>query len=173
MAAQPQQREVLECLLGEDRLDVELDVGLTGERDVVAQQSQRQAVGDNAPEPLGRAVEEFLHEAVGRLLGGAVNVRGAAIQRYAGPDEMDRAVLPLAEHWKGLRLDLRTGLLDQPTVAQLREEGKRPALAGQAAGRVALGRLFALGAEHFPGRCQARPRLRDRLAYAFARAQVR
>ena len=52
-AGEPEQREVGVDLAGEHRLEVELDVGLAGERRVVAQDAQRPAVARRSPtEPL-------------------------------------------------------------------------------------------------------------------------
>ena len=73
VADEPQQHEVGVDLAGEHRLEVELDVRLAGERDAVAQHAQHEPVGDDPPQPLGRAVEQLLHEAVRALAGGALD----------------------------------------------------------------------------------------------------
>ena len=49
VAQQPEQREVGVHLAIEHRLQVELDVGLAGQANVVAQDAQLQAVADETP----------------------------------------------------------------------------------------------------------------------------
>ena len=80
MGEEPEEDEVGVRLAGHDRLEVELDVGLPGERRVVAQHPQRPAVADEAPEPLRAPVEELLDEAVRRLAGGAGDALGAMVE---------------------------------------------------------------------------------------------
>ena len=60
--------KILESLLVEDRRQVELDVSLPPDERAVAQQPERQAVGDDAPEILG-AIEVLLNQRMGRQAG--------------------------------------------------------------------------------------------------------
>ena len=53
VADEPEEHEVGVDLAGEHRLEVELEVRLAGERDVVAQDAEHEAVGDDPPQPLG------------------------------------------------------------------------------------------------------------------------
>ena len=96
VADEPEEDEVGVDLAGEHRLEVELDVRLAGERDVVAQHAEHESVGDDAPQPLGGAVEQLLHEAVWALAGSALDAGGAGVDLDAAADEVDRRVLPLA-----------------------------------------------------------------------------
>ena len=57
--------EIVEALFLEDGLEVELDVSLPADERGVAEQAEREAVGDDAPDVLG-AVEVFLNEGVRR-----------------------------------------------------------------------------------------------------------
>ena len=90
VAAQPQQREVREGVAVKDLRKVELDVGLAGERCVVAQQAQHFAVGDDAPQVRVGAVEELLQQAVGGSLRGARQPGGESVDRGSPAHEMQR-----------------------------------------------------------------------------------
>ena len=66
----PEEDEVGVDLALEEGLEVELDVGLAGEADVVAQEAQDAAVAHDPPEPGVVAVQEFLDEGVRAGAGG-------------------------------------------------------------------------------------------------------
>ncbi len=172
MAAQPQQREVLVGLARHDRLEVELDVGLARERDVVAQQPQRKAVGDDAPQAFGGAVEQLLDEAVRGLLGGAAHPGGAPIERHAGTNKVNRRMLILGEDRVRPAVQVDGGVLNDAAVAEFGQQRQLPALACQLAGLVAGRQLVALGGENLPSASQARPGPGDRLADPLASCEV-
>jgi hypothetical protein len=172
VADEPQQHEVGVDLAGEHRLEVELEVRLAGERDAVAQHAKHEPVGDDPPQPLGRAVEQFLHEAVGALPSGALDTRAAGVDRHAAADEVDRRVLPLSEDRVGLAFDLDRRLLDEAAVAELVEQDVQAALAGQARASLAGRKVVAGLVESGPGAGQPRPRAGDRFAEALARGEV-
>ena len=89
VAHQPQQHEVRVVLTIHDRLEVELQVGLARQGDVVPQESQDATVADEAPEPLIRAVQQFLDQAVWRLAGRAAHTLGAAVERHVRTDQVE------------------------------------------------------------------------------------
>ena len=86
----PEQGEIGVCLFSEDRLEVELQIGVAGERGVVAQQTQRPAVADDAPQPVRGAIQELLEQAVRRLPGGAHHPAAAAVERHVSANQMER-----------------------------------------------------------------------------------
>ena len=59
-----EQDELVQPLAVQHALQVELDVGWPAEVDGIAQQAQRGAVGDDAPEVIA-AVQVVLHQGVG------------------------------------------------------------------------------------------------------------
>ena len=126
MAAEPEQREVGVGLAREHRLEVELDVRLAGEGDVVAQQPQRQSVGDDAPQPLAGAVQQLLNEAVRGLVGGATDTGGTSVERDAAPTRWIGEWLYSQKTGVALAVDLDAGLLNEPAVAELREQRQQP-----------------------------------------------
>ena len=87
--------EVVEALFLEDGLEIELDVSLPADEGGVAEQPEREAVGDDAPDVLG-AVEVFLNEGVrsearasagrhaAKFLPRADDVNGRAVGRIEG-----------------------------------------------------------------------------------------
>lgn len=99
----PEQGEVGEQFVIENLLEVELEVGLAGERVVVAQQAQDEAIRDDAPEVLVGVVEQLLHEAVRAGAGGAGEAAAAGVEVDAAADEVDRHGAPLVGDGGGFR----------------------------------------------------------------------
>ena len=141
VAAQPQHGEVAVGVVGEDPLQVELQVSLAGQRDVVAQHPQQPPVGDDPPQVGGRAVEELLDHPVGRLGRGAGHAGRPPIQRdfcpelmhrHAGAPEVADRVAPV---FNG---DLAPGELTSGE-AQLLQQRAQPAVAGEGGGVAVVG----------------------------------
>ncbi len=82
--------EVGKETVGEDAVQVELEVGELDQPGAVAQQAQHAAVGDQAVELLVQ-VQELLHQRVGRHAQGGI--LGLAVEpgRFAIADDLDRA----------------------------------------------------------------------------------
>ncbi len=60
MDQQPEGREVGVEIIAENLGQVDLDPGRTGQNNIVAEKTQREAVGNNAPEAVLIRVEVFL-----------------------------------------------------------------------------------------------------------------
>ena len=89
VAEEPEELEVGILAAFEHGEEVELDVGLAGEGDVVAQDAEVEAVGDEGPEVVIGAVEELLHHGVRAFLGGALGSGGALVDADACAEEVD------------------------------------------------------------------------------------
>ena len=173
VADEPEQHEVGVDLAGEHRLEVELEVRLAGERDAVAEHAEHEPVGDDPPQPLGRAVEQLLHEAVGALAGGALDARRvrASIGRRsrrggsgcAATGRRPGRSCPRSRSRAAGRAG-RSRARRRGPVASARGSAVRPARRPGAwlAGLVEAG----------PGAGQPGPRTGDRLAEPLARCEV-
>jgi len=80
VAKEPEQDEIGIDLAAHHRLEIKLDPGLAGEADVVAEDAQPAAVGEQGPEPVLGAVEQLLNHAVRRAAAGAGNTGGAPVE---------------------------------------------------------------------------------------------
>ena len=162
VAEPPQQSEVGVDLAVEHRLQVELDEGLSGQSNVVAEDAEPQSVADEAPEVLLRAVEELLHQAV--RTGPLAFVRlHSLIEVLAKADQMDRAVIADVRDRVGFAVNLeRLGGL-QLTVFQRPPERQQPF--GQCDGLAGIARRQFVrgGSEGLPDRQQAVPGVIGRL----------
>ena len=135
MASEPQQREVAVQLALEDGMQVEFDVGLTGKRSVVPQESQRQAVGEQRPEMVVAAVEKFLHQAVRRGSSCPGHSWGASINGNLRAQQVDgNRVAPLVGDGVLLAVDLAGPSCRQSAESQLIAERVQPTLPCQPGG---------------------------------------
>ena len=76
----PHEGEVGVDLALEHRLKVELNIGLSGQPAVVAQDTQAQAVGHEPPETIFRSVEKLLDETVRARLAGPILARNTSVE---------------------------------------------------------------------------------------------
>ncbi|MDA8063565.1 MAG: hypothetical protein M0T80_14260, partial [Actinomycetota bacterium] len=89
VAGHPQDGEVSEDLVREHRLEVELDVGGSGQAGVVPKEPEAPAVGEDCPEVVLGAVEELLGHGERRRAGRAGDASGAAVELDVGAEEVD------------------------------------------------------------------------------------
>ena len=161
---EPEEREVGVGLAVEDRLEVELDVGLPGERRVVAQDAQGQAVRDEAPETFRGAVEKLLDEPVRRLAGSTGDTLRPPIKGDPTADEMDRDGVPGVGDRIGLAFDIDRGGALEAAIPKLVEERQQPALSSDCRPWVPARQGRALRLEGGPGTDEPVPAPGDRLA---------
>lgn len=90
MADEPQEREVRIDLAVHHRLEVELEVGLTGKARVVAEEAESETVRDEAPDAVAAPVQELLHESVQARPRGVGDTTRRPIEIDAAADEVDR-----------------------------------------------------------------------------------
>ena len=127
VADEPEEDEVGVGLAVQHRLEVELDVGLAGERGVVAEQAQRRPLMTKPQ----RCSSERFRSSCTRPCGEWWRRRrhpASAVERDVAADEVDRDVLPGVRDRVGLALDLDRLRGLQPPVAELLEEHEQPAL---------------------------------------------
>ena len=130
VAEEPEELEVGILAALEHGEEVELDVGLAGEGDVVAQDAEVEAVGDEGPEVVVGAVEELLHHGVRAFLGGALGSGGALVDADACAEEVDGDVAPVVGDFVGVVVDLDGEVALELAVAELAEEGAEEAVPG-------------------------------------------
>ncbi len=145
---EPQQQEVAVLLAVHDGLQVELQVGLSGEAVVVAEDPETQAVADKAPQVVVGTVEEVLYEPVRGRPRSAGHTLLAAIQVDAGAEQVDRRAVPGVRDGEGLAVDLCGGRPDEAAVTELPEKRKEPAIPGNA-GRGETGGFLGQGVPEF------------------------
>ena len=92
---EPEEPKISERLALEHGLQVELHERLSRHADVVADEPELAAIGDDAPEGILAAVQPFLDERMRGRAAGARHARGAAVERHVHADQMDRNVVPL------------------------------------------------------------------------------
>jgi hypothetical protein len=148
VADQEQQDEVAEQVTVEDRLQVELDVGLPDEGSGVAQQPQGAPVRQHRPEVVRAAVEQLLDHRL-RRPGRTGGPAGAKVQvdsptqqvhRHVGPQMADR-VVPAVDAQVAARR------CRHPAVVQHPQQRLQPPLPGQPGSEVAAGSRSQLVAE--------------------------
>ena len=152
-----QQQEVGEQLPVEDQLEVELDVGRSGERPGVAQQPQLLPVGDERPQVRVGAVEQLLNDRLGGAGGRTDDTLGAAIEIRAPTEQVDRHVLPRVADRECLVVhrEPTRGGGGQDAEVQRAEQGQQPALPGEPGQRPPLGLgLLPLASEGPPRAAQ-------------------
>ncbi len=86
VAEHPEQGEVGVDLTFHHGFQVELDIGLAGERYIVAEDAEHKAVGKKSPEAFLPAVEVLLHRGVGAGRGRTASALGAAVQGEIAAD---------------------------------------------------------------------------------------
>ncbi|MCX7049219.1 MAG: hypothetical protein NTX50_27505 [Candidatus Sumerlaeota bacterium] len=173
MAEEPEDGEIGVEFAVHHGFEIELDEGLAREADVVAQEAQAQAVGDEPPEAVVVAVEELLHEAVRAGASGAGHAGGALIERHAAPGEMDRGVMPEMGDRIGFAFDLEGGRVrDEPPVAEFLKEREEPAFARDGDAGFAGGEFGGGGFEMGPAPEEARPGAVDGFIEALAGFEV-
>lgn len=99
---EPEEAKIGERLAFEDGFEVKLDERLAGHADVVADEPELAAVGDDAPEGALAAVEPFLEKRMGGGAAGAGDAGSAAVERNVDAHEVDRHVVPLVGDGEGL-----------------------------------------------------------------------
>ena len=143
--------EIVEALFLENRLKIKLDVSLPANERGIAEQPEREAVGDDAPNVFG-AVEIFLNERVRRearasagrhaakFLPCADDVNGRRVFRLAGAMRDGER---LAVHLKGARIVARL-------ITEQREKRQRPLVAGDGGGKVVFRQARETAFEYAP-----------------------
>ena len=166
VAEHPEHREVGVELALEDRLQVDLHVGLPGQAPVVPEDAQEAAVGDESPQVLVGAVQKLLHQAVRACLRRSGHAARAPVQLHPGAHEVDGRLSPEVAHGVALALDLQAPRGLKPAVAKLLEEREKQALAREPRGRLRGPRALPRVLEARPLAAHPVPGARDGLAQA-------
>ena len=169
---QPQQREVGEQFAREHRLEIKFQIRLPGQRLAVAEDAEPQAVGDDAPEVAGAAVEEFLHQPVRIGGGGPADARRPPVEIDAAADQVDGGGTEEAIDGVGAALELGADAGRQQAEAEFPEQRDAPFVVGQAGARFVGRQVAGRRAEFGPVAPHAVPRLRDRLVDPLAGRQA-
>jgi len=129
---EPQEHEVGVDLARENRIEIELEPGLPGQRLVVPEDAQAQAVRDDRPQARFVAVEQILHEPVRVARRRSMLAGGTAVEREAASSEVYGHRPEAAANGVGAAVDLRTGGRRQETEPELAKQRQAPLLVGEA-----------------------------------------
>ncbi|HRZ35580.1 MAG TPA: hypothetical protein P5534_04370 [Candidatus Paceibacterota bacterium] len=151
--------EVVEALFLQDGLQIELDVGLAADQGGIAEQAEREAVGDDTPNVLS-AIQVFLHQGVGgharasagghaaEFLAGTNDVNGGGVFRFPGA----------VGDGEGLGVHLEGAGIVAGLVAEQGQEGQGPLVAGRSGGKVILRQTGQAVLEYAPQSAGVRKR---------------
>jgi hypothetical protein len=146
-------REVEEALFLEDAGEIELHVRLAAHQGGVAQQAQRQAVGDQSPDVLG-AIQVFLHQRVWRQAWPAA--RCHATEFLPHTDDVDRwCIVGFARAMRDgecQAVGLVRALVVAWLVAEQPKERDHPSVARDRGASVIFSEAFTAVLKHSPQR---------------------
>jgi hypothetical protein len=143
--------EVGEALAGEDGGEVELEIGLGAQVGGGAEETEDEAIGDDPPEMVG-AVEELLDEGVRGEAGATGGIDAAEFLAGTGDVEGRGVLLGAGAVGDGVGAALQVvgaGIAFH-VVAELRQEGDDPEIAGDGGGAVAGVEALEAALEHAP-----------------------